>query len=167
MHYFTILPLLTTNTLFTHPLTPTLPPSLTIPFLLLLSYLCIYLFFFLWCLDYILSRCYQKKWYYYFFLSVLPPSTNPAEQITPILAVTNKHNTPNNTITNSTPINNKNIINNTATPIPATAAKAAVLSWKPTILVVDDSGTNRKMLVPLASQYHLLFNSPYDLAHTI
>ena len=35
----------------------------------------------------------------------------------------------------------------TTTPTTVTAATSAAQSWKPTILVVDDSGTNRKMLV--------------------
>ena len=72
--------------------------------------------------------------------------------LSPPLATTNKH-TPHantNTATNNSQL--QAVINNTAAN---SHTNAAVLEWKPTILVVDDAGTNRKMLVRLCTLFTL------------
>ena len=63
--------------------------------------------------------------------SALPRSAPTSHKISPLMTVTNEHIAK----------NKKN------PPTTATATTSAAQSWKPTILVVDDSGTNRKMLV--------------------
>ena len=68
------------------------------------------------------------------------PIPTPYHQLSPQASGILQHST----IANNTAVTNTKNNTNTKT---ITTTKKAIQPWKPTILVVDDSGTNRKMLV--------------------
>ena len=77
--------------------------------------------------------------------------TSPGDHLSPLMMVSKKHTTTNRTNTNSSSSSsNKNTLSNGG------------LAWKPTILIVDDSATNRKMLVRFIHclfEYHTTYTT--------